>query len=270
MEESPTMASIRSYVGFLAFIFFVPVFATMNVFSISLKFLELESVMLSILVLLSFFISLVILSVAYAKWLTPAQKRIFQVGGELYLLYFAAMGLFLGLLLQEWDISPIVSPTILLLLILGYHFVINNGTINDLNIKDVSRQIEYIIVGTIGLFCLFGLLWFDTLISEGTFQLPGFEGLVMVFVVIVAEEIMYRYYIQGSAQKAMKNSTAVLMVSLLFALQHGSLEATYVRFVYAFVVSIVCGFGYSRYRNLSVPLILHAAANLFSLIFLAG
>jgi membrane protease YdiL (CAAX protease family) len=65
----------------------------------------------------------------------------------------------------------------------------------------------------------------------------------------------------------MKDTTAVLVTSLLFTLQHVSFQPMDVHNVYIFVISVVCGVGYSRYENLSVPLILHAAVNIFPLIF---
>lgn len=146
LEEIPTMTKLRSYVGPPFFIFSVSMFISMAVFSISLRFIELASVMPSEIILVSFFISIIMLSVVYMKWLTPAHKEFARVGGELYLLYFVAGGIFFGLLLSGWGVPDLVSHIIFLLFLVGYYFIINNKDIQDLNIKEISGEIEYIIV----------------------------------------------------------------------------------------------------------------------------
>jgi len=78
---------------------------------------------------------------------------------------------------------------------------------------------------------------------------------------------MYRYYIQGAAFKAFSRYRALLIASLLFTLAHsGQLSGMY--YMYIFIASLVFGYGYMRYQNLSVPLILHGLINLFPMILL--
>ena len=232
--------------------------------------------------------SLVVLSLLYLVRFTPLQKHFARVTGEMYLLAiltslvilaYACIEVlptfsssfdarqFLELLLRRISSLGLFNRVTFLLLILVYHFLVNKRTVEDLNIKDITHDIEYVVVAAIGLFCLFGLINFSDLIEEGTFHLPSFENLVNFFLVILAEEIMYRYYIQGAASEAFSKYRALFIASLLFALAHfGRPFGMY--HIHVFISSLVFGYGYMRNQNLAVPLILHGLTLLFPMVLL--
>ena len=133
--------------------------------------------------------------------------------------------------------------------------------------KDITHEVEYLVVAGIGFFCLFGVLHFHELIEKGAFHLPSFQNLVNLFLVVFTEEVMYRYYIHGADSETFSKYRALLIASLLFTLIHsGRLSGMY--YIYIFIGSLVFGYGYMRNQNLSVPLILHSLVNLFPMILL--
>lgn len=76
----------------------------------------------------------------------------------------------------------------------------------------------------------------------------------------IIEEVIFRYYICNFYSK---RSTAVFMSALLFGLAHMNL----VQSSYAFVIGLLLAWLYVNTGNLLVPVLLHVAINLSSVIF---
>jgi membrane protease YdiL (CAAX protease family) len=152
-----------------------------------------------------------------------------------------------------------------ILVILGYHFVVNKKTIEDLGIKDISKDVEFIIVGAIALFCLYGAINFQRYLEEGFFHIPAFEELVTLFLVVVGTEIGYRYYMVGKGIGAFGKYGSVLVVTFLMVVVHLISNPSVLPLVYYTVSQIVLGLGYVRGKNLSIPLILHILVKMYPL-----
>ena len=238
--------------------------------------------------LLIFAGSLVVLSILYLDLFTPLQKYFTRVTGEIYLCSFLTSlfiivfvlidifpafssnfdrGQFYEAVFERVNSLDLLRQVTLLLLLLGYHFLVNKRTVEDLNIKDLKNEGEYLVVAGIGFFCLFGVINFEKLIEGVTFHFPSFENLVDIFLIVLTEEVMYRYYIQGAASEAFGKFRALLIASLLFTLAHSG-QASGIYYMYVFISSLAFGYGYMRNQNLSVPLILHGLTNLLPIVFL--
>ena len=277
------MSKFRVHIGSSMFVFFLSLYIAGVYLLIAESFFQPYEDFF----LLIFAVSLVIFSLLYLVRFTPLQKHFARVTGEMYLLtvltslvilaYVCVKVLptfssgfdarqFLEVLLRRTPFLDLLSRVTLFLLILVYHFLVNKRTADDLHIKDITREIEYLVVAGIGLFCLYGLLNFHDLIEEGAFHFPSFQDLVDLFLIIFTEEIIFRYYIQGAALEAFSKYRALLIASLLFTLVHvGHPVGMY--YVYIFTCGLVFGYGYMRNQNLSVPLILHGLTLLFTMVF---
>lgn len=264
------VSRIRVYVGSSVFVFYLSVLVASS--SITRSFSRSDT-----FILLVFAASLVVFSVLYLARFTLEQKQFARVTGEVYLCLILASVIPAFYLVWKALSSPFETEMIpslglsfyilRLLFLLIYHFLVNRRTVKDLNIKGITHEIEYLVVAGIGLFCLYGLMGFHDLIERGTFHLPTFEDLVLIFLVVLAEEITYRYYIQGEASEAFGRFRSVLIVSFLFAFAHSEVTFNVYLLAYRFISGFAFGYGYMRNQNLSVPIILHFLTNLFPTVF---
>ena len=258
--------------GSSVFVFYLSVLVVRGSFSITGSFSRSDT-----FILLVFAASLVVFSVLYLVRFTSQQKQFARVTGEVYLclilasvipafylVWKALSSSFETELMPSFELS---FSILFLLFLLIYHFLVNKRTVEDLNIKGITHEVEYLVVAGIGLLCLYGLIKFHDLIERGSFHLPTFEDLVLIFLVVLAEEIMYRYYIQGAASEAFGRFRSVLIVSFLFAFAHSGVSFNVYLLVYRFISGFAFGYGYMRNQNLSVPIILHCLTNLFPAVF---
>lgn len=89
--------------------------------------------------------------------------------------------------------------------------------------------------------------------------------LVIIYAVIIApifEEILFRYIALKDARKNYQDKIAILIISLLFALMHTGI----INIIYTFIFGIILSYTYIKYKNIIYPIIMHASANLMSLL----
>jgi membrane protease YdiL (CAAX protease family) len=208
---------------------------------------------------------IIILAVLYRMKATTPQKEFITVAGEVYLCFIVVAVIALPFLWFDIKSVSMLTNIMGILVILGYHFVVNKKTIEDLGIKDISKDVEFIIVGAIALFCLYGAINFQRYLEEGFFHIPAFEELVTLFLVVVGTEIGYRYYMVGKGIGAFGKYGSVLVVTFLMVVVHLISNPSVLPLVYYTVSQIVLGLGYVRGKNLSIPLILHILVKMYPL-----
>lgn len=253
------MPTMRAYIGPFVFIFFFSIMIVMGIFVVHLKLLP--SSLSIVLVVVSF----AVLTVLYRVKATLPQKEFIKVFGEVYLCLLAGAGISLIL----FFVTRITIPSYLLslLLVLCYHFIINKRTFKDFNIRTVSKDTEFLIVSVIGLFCLFGVINLHELVKS-TPHFPSYENLVFIFLVVVTEEVAYRYYIQKTGEKAFGTYGTVLVTTALLVLtRFFTTPLNVLPLVYYVITNLIFGYGYTRDKNLSIPLILHGIVSLFPYFF---
>lgn len=81
--------------------------------------------------------------------------------------------------------------------------------------------------------------------------------LMIVFIAPIAEELIFRGVILHKASKTLPFALANLMQALLFGVYHWNL----VQGVYAFLIGLILGFMYRRFRHIFVPMLLHIIIN---------
>jgi membrane protease YdiL (CAAX protease family) len=257
--------ALRTYIGPAVFILYISNWIGLFILTVARHF----SVQGFTVAFIPFLAALIILPLVYRR-LAPPQKQFIRVAGEVYLLFFLIIILFEIFFREfiEYNLYGLAFNIMLVLLILFYHLIVNKKTVEDLRINPVGKDTEYVIVAVIGLFCMFLALNWHSLLQYGILNYPTFEEISILVLVVIYEEIMFRYYIQQEASTAFGEGAAIVIVSILCALLHFFATPFNARnFVIHFVRSLIYSYGYSRNRNLSVPLILHAVTNLLYYIF---
>lgn len=253
---------MRRFIGSLAFIFYISVWITFFIFHITGKSLDLY-------LFFVFLGSIVILFLIYHKF-SSDQKIFFMISGETHicflLSYIITERIFFSF---SFYFKHIFFSSVLLLLVLGYHFIINNKDVNDFNIQDIVPDVVPL---AIGIFCICGLFAFHNrkiLLELALPHFPSFEELVEIGLAVITEEIISRYYIQRISLKAFYPVYAILFSSILFSLLHFFYSVFELQiFFFHTVHGIVYGYTYYKSENnLSVPLILHFFNNIFILSF---
>lgn len=95
---------------------------------------------------------------------------------------------------------------------------------------------------------------------------------VQVLVTSVAaplvEELLFRGIVYKRLRTIMNITPAMIISAALFGLVHGNM----VQFVYAFLIGLIFAFVYEKFKTIWAPIILHASANMLSVIitFLSG
>ncbi|MBU7022953.1 MAG: CPBP family intramembrane metalloprotease [Theionarchaea archaeon] len=263
------VSSIRRYIGSLVFIIFLANWIAFGFMLLGRSVFTFDLGTLVRIGILLFIACIAILFVLYRRS-TPLQKEFFQVSGEIFLLLFICLILNYVLSSHVHQLASFEPFLFVLftLVLLAYHSVINKRTIEDLGIEPVGKDTEYTIVALIVIFCLFLWLQFGSLLDRGTLGFPSFDGIVLVVLVVVSEEIASRYYIQKKAEEAVGQRYGILIGALLFSMFHATITSFGLRsFAVLFVKGIIFGYGYSRNKNLAVPLLLHGVDNLLPAFF---
>jgi len=81
----------------------------------------------------------------------------------------------------------------------------------------------------------------------------------------IFEEILFRYVALNKAKKYYKESSAIILITLIFALLHSGI----INILYAFLIGLVLAMLYKKYNNILYPILLHVSANLTS-VFIKG
>ena len=91
-----------------------------------------------------------------------------------------------------------------------------------------------------------------------------------IFVQIIAtsvcaplvEELLFRGVLYKRMRTRLKVVPSMLISSAIFGIIHGNL----VQFIYAFLIGMILSFVYEKFKNIWAPIILHAGANLLSVL----
>ncbi|HET9055673.1 MAG TPA: type II CAAX endopeptidase family protein [Chitinophagaceae bacterium] len=127
---------------------------------------------------------------------------------------------------------------------------------------------------------LLGLLMGIAGLGVGTFLLIAFKNLkftgwffdwgnigwafVLMLLVAIAEEIMFRGYILNNLMRSLNKYTALVISSLIFALAHSTNpEFNLLAFVNVFLAGIFLGIDYIHTKNLFYAVVLHFTWNFF-------
>lgn len=102
--------------------------------------------------------------------------------------------------------------------------------------------------------------------AEGLFSVnPHLSVMFLLYCIITPtiEEFIFRYLVYGFInQKTSRPALSIVAASALFGLYH----LNPVQILYGFLMGLVITFGYSRQRNLLIPILTHSAANLVALV----
>ncbi|MDX2147357.1 MAG: CPBP family intramembrane glutamic endopeptidase [Planctomycetota bacterium] len=83
-----------------------------------------------------------------------------------------------------------------------------------------------------------------------------------VLVAPIAEELLYRGFLQSSLLKASGRAwTAILGTSVMFTLMHASVTSGWYALVQIFALSVGLGIAFERTRSLGVPVVMHVCFN---------
>jgi len=77
----------------------------------------------------------------------------------------------------------------------------------------------------------------------------------------IFEELVFRYVSLRKAKEVYKEKTAIIIISLIFALLHTGL----INIIYAFIIGLLLSLIYKKYQNIIYPIIIHISANLTSI-----
>ena len=81
----------------------------------------------------------------------------------------------------------------------------------------------------------------------------------------LVEELLFRGIVYKRLRTIMNITPAMIISAALFGLVHGNM----VQFVYAFLIGLIFAFVYEKFKTIWAPIILHASANLLSVIITA-
>lgn len=131
--------------------------------------------------------------------------------------------------------------------------------------------LHYLAIGTVALVLAFVLNFLITLTKlqelfpeyQNTagqmYQENGvFILLATVLLAPIMEELVFRGICFGRIRKFTDKKLTIIMSGLLFGLYHMNL----VQFIYAFLMGMVFGAIYEKYRNIKLVMVAHASANL--------
>jgi membrane protease YdiL (CAAX protease family) len=78
----------------------------------------------------------------------------------------------------------------------------------------------------------------------------------------LAEELLFRGLIFKRLRGSMSYMWAAILTAVCFGLYHGNM----VQFIYAFILSLMLTYVYEKFKTIWAPILLHAAANVWSVI----
>lgn len=94
-------------------------------------------------------------------------------------------------------------------------------------------------------------------IYGGNFVIQLFSAVVGAAVI---EELLFRGIMYGRLKSFLNKKAAILVSALLFGLYHMNM----VQGIYAFLIGVLLAFTYEKFKTIAAPILLHGAANLFS------
>ena len=139
-------------------------------------------------------------------------------------------------------------------------YLLKKHKINETKIE-IKKTIPIIILGlSISLF--FNML---TINFQDKNPLINLNIILLIsYVVIIApifEELLFRYIALREARKNYQDKTAIIIISLIFALMHTDI----ITIIYTFLLGIILSYIYIKYKNIIYPITLHISANLMSI-----
>ncbi len=103
--------------------------------------------------------------------------------------------------------------------------------------------------------------------ADGLFSAsPSLSVLVVLYGLVtpIAEEILFRYLAYGFLfKKTGRAFLSIFITSVIFGIYH----LNPVQMLYGFLMGLVITYGYSKGRNILIPILAHSAANIVALIF---
>ena len=81
----------------------------------------------------------------------------------------------------------------------------------------------------------------------------------------LVEELLFRGIVYKRLRTIMNITPAMIISAALFGIVHGNM----VQFIYAFLIGLIFAFVYEKFKTIWAPIILHASANLLSVIITA-
>lgn len=112
------------------------------------------------------------------------------------------------------------------------------------------------LTGLVGSDAGYAVVWQRQFLSN-----RGIQVAVYGLLTPLAEELIFRGVIQNRLIRLVGERNGIIITALLFAVYHFNL----VQGIYAFIMGIIFGFYYRRYRKITIPYAMHAAANIVSL-----
>ena len=88
--------------------------------------------------------------------------------------------------------------------------------------------------------------------------------IVVIYIVLLApifEELVFRYVSLRCARENFKEKTAIILISIIFALMHSGI----INMVYAFIIGLILSHIYLKHKNILYPITIHISANLMSI-----
>ena len=84
------------------------------------------------------------------------------------------------------------------------------------------------------------------------------------FATPLVEEILFRYFLFNFLNRHIKRAAiAIILTAALFGIYH----LHPVQALYGFLMGLIITYSYYRHRTLSIPLVVHIAANAFALVY---
>lgn len=138
--------------------------------------------------------------------------------------------------------------------------------------RNISKDYLYVvglgILASTALSRLIGLLPVDNVIGNydeiSQVLFSGNIGLQFITIAVAApilEEIIFRGLVYNRLKEYMGGLTAAVVSALFFGIYHMNL----VQGIYAFFVGILLVYVYEKYKNITAPILMHGAANAFSI-----
>ena len=128
------------------------------------------------------------------------------------------------------------------------------------SIPNLKKIILMVLLG-IGISLFYNMLTIKYQVNN-IFNINKF--ILIPYIVIIApiyEELIFRYVSLRIAKDNYKKLTAIIIISILFAIMHTDIFSI----IYAFILGIILSYIYLKYKNIIYPIILHISANLMSI-----
>lgn len=172
-----------------------------------------------------------------------------------------------------------------LILVLTLLFIFKKERLGNLLIR--TRSIWYLLAVAMAvsfLFVTYSLNWLSNFLLNtsysSNYDLDGIKLLLninytsIILILPIAEELLFRRYIQDSLQQRMNSVLAILLASMLFALIHspilelllGDSSGSWYQFYVTIFIGLFSGFLYYKSKSIGPSIIFHIAWNLIATI----